>query len=88
MKEFRPPGGESFVLGGLVLLEVRSQRPVHEIPVLVFVRDPPVLLTRNSMHVELCDGELRFYFAPEDERGAIHVFVHPTPLGRTMSRRC
>ena len=35
-----------------------------------------------------CDGELRFYFAPEDERGAIHVFVHPTPLGRTMSRRC
>ncbi len=80
MKEFRPPGGESFVLGGLVLLDVRSQRPVHEIPVLVFVReDPPVLLTRNPMHVELSDGELRFYFAPEDERGAIYVFVHSTP---------
>jgi hypothetical protein len=80
MKEFRPPGGESFVLGGLVLLEVRSQRPVHEIPVLVFVReDPPVLLTRNPMHVELSDGELRFYFAPEDESGAIYVFVHSTP---------
>lgn len=80
MKEFRPPGGESFVLGGLVLLDVRSQRPIHEIPVLVFVGEaPPVLLTRNPMHVELCDGELRFYFVPEDERGAIYVFVHSTP---------
>jgi hypothetical protein len=31
------------------------------------------------MHVELSDGELRFYFAPEDERGAIYVFVNSTP---------
>jgi len=83
MKEFRSLGGESFVLGGLALLDVRSQRPVHEIPVVVFAReDPPVLLTRNPMHVELCDSELCFYFAPEDdERGAIQVFVHPTHRG-------
>ena len=89
MKELRPPSGGSSLLGGVVLLDAPSQRPIHEIPVLHLVREePPILLTRNPMHMELCDGELRFYFAPEDERGAIYLFVHSTPLGTASRRRC
>jgi len=31
------------------------------------------------MDVEFRNDELRFYFVPEDDRGAIYVFVNSTP---------
>ena len=68
MKEYSPPGVGTFAFGGLELVDLASQTPIHQVPVLLYPdeKDLKVVLTRNPMFAELEGDSIRFYFLPAD----------------------
>ena len=67
-KNYSPPGVGMFAFGGLELVDLASQTPIHQVPVLLYPdeKDPEVAVTRNPMFAELEGDSIRFYFLPED----------------------
>jgi hypothetical protein len=62
-----------YALGGLDLIELRTQRAIHQIPVAQWV-NPSLVMTFNPFFVELEDDHLRFYFMPEDDESKVYVY--------------
>jgi hypothetical protein len=65
--------GLEFALGGLDLIDLQSQRAVHQVPITWRVESNLVVST-NAYFVESKDDHLRFYFMPEDNDSTIHIF--------------
>lgn len=65
----RPPR----MLGGLDLVELRTLRAVHQLP-LPLLTEAGQPMTRNPVHVEPGAHGLRFAFAPDDGRGRIYIY--------------
>ncbi len=65
-----------FALGGLGLVDLDSQRVIHQVPVLLYPQEagPQTVMTRNPVHAEMDGGSIRFYFIPEDDRSFIYVY--------------
>lgn len=66
-------GGESVVLGGLELVDLREMRPVHQVPVMLRTEGGRSML-QNPWSVEVWGGGLRFYFIPEDGRSVMYLY--------------
>lgn len=69
--------GRPLSLGGIELIDIRTLRLVHQVPCPLWtIHGQP--MTRNPMAVRLVDGELTFYFLPEDNRTYLHTWTVST----------
>lgn len=59
------PGGGSYELGGLALLDLHDNRILHEVP---FPQSSTAghVVTRNPVALEVAGGTLRLLAAPDD----------------------
>lgn len=62
-----------FRLGGLELVDLAAGRPVHQVPIPLWLPSGQVM-TENPVWVEPTAGGLRAYFMPEDDRSTIYVY--------------
>jgi hypothetical protein len=72
--EIRQPGEtRPFRLGGLDLVSLRDNRPLHQVPVLLWT--PTGLdMTHNPVWLEPSPSGLRAYFMPDDDRSTLFVY--------------
>jgi hypothetical protein len=69
------PGGASFELGGLALVDLRTNETLHEVPVQRYSPATGHVVTRNPVALERTSTGLRLYAGPDDEQdGAILVY--------------
>jgi Family of unknown function (DUF6454) len=68
-----PPPALPFRLGGLELVDLAAGRPVHQVPVLLWLPSGQVM-TENPVWIETTAAGLRAYFMPEDDRSTIYVY--------------
>ncbi len=60
-------------IGGIELIDLRSQRAVHQVPVNWLAKGGRAMTT-NAFFIEPWDDYLRLYFLPEDNESAIYIF--------------
>jgi Family of unknown function (DUF6454) len=74
--------GGTYELGGLVLRDLRDGRILHQLPFPVFSSAGHVL-TRNPVAVEVADGKLRLFAAPDDgdSPAGTELYIYEAPLG-------
>ena len=60
-------------IGGMALIELATGNIIHAVPVMLSQGDNTII-TRNPMDVEIRDGKLTFYFAPEDNQTTIYIY--------------
>lgn len=68
-----PPGDRIFQLGGLDLVDMRTHRPVWQIPVTRRSATGRVL-TQNPAWFDARGAGLRAYFLPDDERSTLYIY--------------
>jgi hypothetical protein len=75
------PGGTGYELGGLALRDLRTGRILHEVPFPRFSTAGHVV-TRNPVALEVRDGVLRLFAAPDDagEGAGTQLLVYESPL--------
>jgi hypothetical protein len=75
--EFRvTPGAEPFRLGGIELVSLRDRRPLHQVPLSLWIRG--LDMTHNPVWLEATDTGLRGYFIPEDDESTLYVYTADT----------
>lgn len=62
-----------FALGGAELVDLRTNRPLYQVPVPLWTEDG-TSLTQNPVHLEPADDGLRAYFMPEDNESRLFVY--------------
>ncbi len=67
----------AFQLGGIALIDTRTLAPVWEVPITTLSPAGNVV-TRNPIDVDVVDGKLRVYLAPDDN--ATSVFTYEAML--------
>lgn len=67
------PGVPKFDLGGVALVDVRTMRPVHEIPFPLYT-DQQQVATRNALDVRIVNGRLRLYLVADDNDSDLLVY--------------
>jgi Family of unknown function (DUF6454) len=67
------PDGPPFPLGGIELVDLKTDRPLHQIPVALWT-DTGVVMTQNPFWVEPSGAGLRFYFMPEDDKSRLFIY--------------
>jgi hypothetical protein len=63
----------AFRLGGLELVDLADGRPVHQVPIQLWLSSGAVM-TQNPMWIETTATGLRAYFMPEDDQSTIYVY--------------
>jgi hypothetical protein len=72
--EIRQPGDtRPFRLGGLDLISLRDNRPLHQVPVLLWT-STGLDMTHNPVWLEPSSSGLRAYFMPDDDRSTLYVY--------------
>jgi hypothetical protein len=72
----RVKDGPVFWLGGLELVDLTTNAPVHQIPVMLWTADG-LSMTYNPAWIEASASGLRAYFMPEDDRSTVYIFDAP-----------
>jgi hypothetical protein len=67
------PDGPSFRLGGMDLVDLADGRPVHQVPVLLWIAGG-LDMTHNPAWIEPTATGLRAYFMPEDDKSTLYVY--------------
>jgi hypothetical protein len=73
LNKYKIPILGEYAFGGLDLVELKSLRATHQIPVPQWVK-PTLVMTNNPFFFELKGEHLRFYFMPEDDESTVYVF--------------
>ena len=90
VQSYATPGGP-IAFGGLDLVDLRRDRPEHQIPVNLFVDEgagpnPNLALTHNAFWVQPLDGRsLRFYFMTESDLQADLLDLRRDAVGESLS---
>jgi hypothetical protein len=72
--DLRPSAGSPpFRLGGLDVVSLVDNRPVHQVPI-PLITPAGVSMTQNAAFIEARGIGLRAYFMPEDGRSAIYIY--------------
>lgn len=76
------PGGPSFRLGGIEVVDLVDGRPLHQVPMLVWAPGG-LAMTQNPTWFEPTALGLRGYFMPEDDASTLYIYEvttsHATP---------
>jgi hypothetical protein len=67
------PGAPPFRLGGVELLSLADNRPLHQVPVLLWTASG-FDMTHNPVWLEATPAGLRGYFMPEDDKSTIYIY--------------
>ena len=67
------PGAPPFRLGGIDLIDLRDNRPIHQVPLLLWT-SRGLDMTHNPAWLEATPTGLRGYFMPEDDKSTIYVY--------------
>jgi hypothetical protein len=67
------PDAMPFRLGGLDLIDLNDERPLHQVPVLLWTA-AGLDMTHNPVWIESTTTGLRAYFMPEDNTSTIYVY--------------
>lgn len=70
--------GGRFSLGGLELIDLRTSRPIHQLPFEHWT-DSGLPMTQNPFWIEPSERGLRAYFLPEDQNSTLYVFEVSSP---------
>ncbi|MEO5765910.1 MAG: DUF6454 family protein [Casimicrobiaceae bacterium] len=74
LNNYRPvKEGPRFALGGLEIVDLVLNRPVHQVPVELWTASG-LPMTQNPFWIESAAGVLRAYFMPEDEKSTIYIY--------------
>jgi hypothetical protein len=65
--------GPEFALGGIELVDLKTGRPQHQVPVALW-SDKGLVMTQNPFFAEARESGLRFYFVPEDDQSRLFVY--------------
>jgi hypothetical protein len=78
LQKYRQPDGTSFTLGGLELVNLGDNRPVFQVPLLIWSPTGNAM-TNNPFFIESIPQGLRAYFVPDDD-AASTLFVYEAVL--------
>lgn len=78
---YKPGSGAPFALGGLEIVDLALNRPVHQGPVELWT-ERGVPMTRNPFWIEAAGDGLRLHFMPEDGRSTIYIYESATTSTR------
>ena len=69
------PDGQlvSYDLGGIALVDVKTMRPINEVPFQEYT-DQRQVATRNAIDVQIVDGRLRLYLVADDDDSNLLVY--------------
>ena len=69
------PDGQlvSYDLGGIALVDVKTMRPINEVPFQEYT-DQRQVATRNAIDVQIVDGRLRLYLVADDDNSNLLVY--------------
>jgi len=70
---YETPKDPEFYFGGIDLVDLQDNSPVHQIPVTLWTEDG-LVMTTNPFFVEEQPGGLRFYFMPEDDDSRLFIY--------------
>ena len=73
LNKYKAGDGPEFALGGIELVDLKTGRPLHQVPVAVW-SDKGLVMTQNPFFAESREGGLRFYFVPEDDQSRLFVY--------------
>lgn len=65
--------GPEFALGGIELVDLKTGRPLHQVPVALW-SDKGLVMTQNPFFAESQASGLRFYFVPEDDSSRLFIY--------------
>ncbi|MBI3425832.1 MAG: hypothetical protein HY011_23130 [Acidobacteria bacterium] len=74
----RSPDGLRFSLGGLELIDLTTQRALHQLPLELWT-ESGLPMTQNPFWLEPAARGLRAYFLPEDQNSTLYVFEVNAP---------
>lgn len=73
LNKYKAGDGPEFALGGIELVDLKTGRPLHQVPVALW-SDKGLVMTQNPFFAEPQGSGLRFYFVPEDDRSRLFVY--------------
>ena len=73
LNKYDVPEVGQVALGGLELVDLKTGRPVHQVPVPLWV-EPDLAMTNNPAFCEARAAGLRCHFMPEDDRSTLFVY--------------
>jgi hypothetical protein len=74
------PGVPKLDIGGVALVDVRTMRPVREVPFPIYT-DQGQVSTRNALDVRVLNGRLRLYLVADDNDSDLLVYEASNPEG-------
>jgi hypothetical protein len=72
----RVKDGPVFWLGGIELVDLASNAPVHQVPTMLWTTEG-LTMTHNPAWIETSAAGLRAYFMPEDDKSTVYIFDAP-----------
>jgi Family of unknown function (DUF6454) len=73
LSKYDVPGAGTVALGGLELVDLAGNRPVHQVPVPLWVA-PDLAMTNNPVACEAGQAAFRCYFMPEDDESTLFAY--------------
>jgi hypothetical protein len=73
LNKYEVTGAGTVALGGLELVDLASNRPVHQVPVPLWVQ-PDLAMTNNPVACEAEPAAFRCYFMPQDDESTLFVY--------------
>lgn len=73
LNKYKAGDGPEFALGGIELVDLKTGRPLHQVPVALW-SDKGLVMTQNPFFAEAQGAGLRFYFVPEDDQSRMFVY--------------
>jgi hypothetical protein len=71
---YKKPDGARMALGGIEIVDLAKQLPVHQVPVDLWSPVTGTVITQNPSFFELAGDKLRAYFIPDDNESTIFVY--------------
>ena len=78
LNRYGPDEATRVAVGGLELVDLARNAPVHQVPVKLWVR-PDLVMTNNPQFCEASDAALDCWFAPEDDATTIYHYRAALP---------
>lgn len=74
LSTYKKPDGTRFAMGGIEVVNLALQLPVHQVPVELWSPVTGAPLTQNPSFFETAGDRLRAYFMPDDNESTIYVY--------------
>jgi hypothetical protein len=73
LNKYEVSGAGTVALGGLELVDLTENRPVHQVPVPLWVT-PDLAMTNNPVYCEAEPAAFRCHFMPQDDQSTLFVY--------------